>query len=115
MAKYKLYIKVPKEEIVKKLPKNLVPILPISLIKQEKINLVVFPSSRDKVVTSGHIKAFLAKIENLRPLVVLGGAFTIDAAKTLRQKVDYFYCLDDGTWTDDSYNDIRVSIGKRGG
>jgi hypothetical protein len=115
MAKYKVYLGVAKEEIVKKLPRNLVPILPFGSIGQEKVNLVVFPSIRDKVVTSGHISAFMTKIENLRPLVVLGGYFTLEAAKALREKVDYFYCIDEGFWTDESYNDIRVSISKRNG
>ncbi len=57
----------------------------------------------------------MTKIENLRPLVVLGGYFTLEAAKALREKVDYFYCIDEGFWTDESYNDIRVSISKRNG
>ncbi len=115
MAKYKLYKDVPKDQIVAKLAKNLVVILPLSLIKEEKVNLVVFPSTRDKVVTSGHISAFMTKITILKPLLVVGGFFTLEAAKVLRQKVDYFYCIDEGFWTDQSYNEIRVSISKRSG
>lgn len=110
MSKYKLYKNIAKEKILNFLPRPLVGLVDISLVKENEVNLAVFTSDRNKVTLSGHAKSLIKQIDDLEPLVVVGLVFTEEASDLLREHTPYFFCWQDDFWDDESYIRIRQGI-----
>ncbi len=110
MSKYKIYKNVHKDKIKAFLAKPVSRFFNEEIIAENIVNLAVFPTDRDKVVLSGHVRQLIKQNEDLKPLVVVGMMFTVEAARLVRSLTSYFIYYDDNFWDDESY--LRIKQGK---
>ena len=74
----------------------------------EHYTVVVFKPGRNSVIPSNPVRALLDEIpEGGNPIIAVGGNFTIEARKLLRNRKALVVYQSDFEWTDDSYRQIK--------
>lgn len=78
---------------------------------QHTYTLAVFPSQRKDVVPSGAVNHVLVDIPKSERLVAVAGCFTLEALASLKERNAEIFVQSDESWTDASWQNIRVVIG----
>ena len=108
-----MYHNVSGSKILSKIPSAFKGELLLRQFDRDKslFTVLVFPSQRKDVISSGAVKHMLADLLKQERLVAFGGCFTSESLALLRERCAEIFVLSDFLWSDESWGDSRARIG----